>query len=327
MNNPNPTITAMNNEYYDLQYIKAIPIDDYLHACGIEPVKRYYGYALYHAPYREDPDASMKVDCRQNLWHDYGTSQGGSIIDLVMRMQGCNAYEAMAHLAKGKVTTLASSSFHREAHTEQIRGEQRPSNARRILFISEALPLHLQNYLQEVRKIDPAVASPYLRHIRYEVGGREYSAIGFPNQSGGYELRDDKTFKGTIAPKDISVIAGDANNAPYCIFEGVMDFLSYLTLKGKEIVPCLVLNSVSNLSRAIAYLHENGIDSVRAFLDNDEAGRQALQSLQSAGIKVEDMSRHYGGYKDLNEYHVSRQKAMEQKQKKLLSVVKRGFRR
>src|SRR3712207_8983230 len=28
MNNPNPTITAMNNEYYDLQYIKAIPIAD-----------------------------------------------------------------------------------------------------------------------------------------------------------------------------------------------------------------------------------------------------------------------------------------------------------
>ena len=34
-NKPNPTITAMNNEYYDLQYIKAIPIADYLHACGM----------------------------------------------------------------------------------------------------------------------------------------------------------------------------------------------------------------------------------------------------------------------------------------------------
>ena len=59
-------------------------------------------------------------------------------------------------------------------------------------------------YLREVRKIDLAVASGYLRHIHYEVGGREYSAIGFPNRSGGYELRDDNAFKGTIAPKDIS---------------------------------------------------------------------------------------------------------------------------
>lgn len=324
MNNPNPTITAMNNEYYDLQYIKAIPIGDYLHACGIEPAKRYNGYALYHAPYREDPNASLKVDFRQNLWHDYGTSQGGSIIDLVMQMQGCSAYEAMAHLAKGKAITLAFSSFHRETHTGQIRGEQRPSNVRHILFISEELPQYLQNYLREVRRIDLAVASPYLRHIRYEVGGREYSAIGFANRAGGYELRDDKTFKGTIAPKDISVVAGKANNAPLCIFEGFIDFLSYLTMKGKEsISPSIVLNSVSNLPRAIAYLCENGILSVRAFFDNDEAGRQALQSIQSSGIKVEDMSRHYARYKDLNEYHVAQRTELKQ----VIPPRKRGLRR
>lgn len=124
-----------------------------------------------------------------------------------------------------------------------------------------------------MRKIDLAVASPYLRHIRYEVGGREYSAIGFANRAGGYELRDDRDFKGTIAPKDISVIAGETHNAPLCIFEGFMDSLSYLTMKGKEhISPSIVLNSVSNIHRAVAYLHENGIDSVRAFLDNDQAG-------------------------------------------------------
>ena len=196
----------MKSRFYDLQYIKAIPIADYLHACGIKPAKRYNGYALYHAPYREDSNASLKVDFRQNLWHDYGTSQGGSIIDLVMKMRGCSAYEAIAHLVEGKATTLAPSFFHREAHIGQRRDEQRPNNTRRILSINEALPLHLQSYLREVRKIDLAVASPYLRHVRYEVGGREYSAIGFPNRAGGYELRDDKTFKGTIAPKDISLI-------------------------------------------------------------------------------------------------------------------------
>lgn len=182
----------------------------------------------------------------------------------------------------------------------------------------------MQNYLQEVRKIDLAVASPYLRHIRYEVGGREYSAIGFANQTGGYELRDDKTFKGTIAPKDISVIAGQANNAPHCIFEGFMDFLSLLTMKGKEAIsPSIVLNSVSNIHRAVAYLHENGIDSVRAFLDNDPAGRKALQTLCSAGFKVEDMSRHYSRYKDLNEYHVAQRTG----QKQVIPPRKRGLRR
>ena len=49
----------MKSRFYDLQYIKAIPIADYLHACGIKPAKHYNGYALYHAPYREDPNAAV----------------------------------------------------------------------------------------------------------------------------------------------------------------------------------------------------------------------------------------------------------------------------
>ena len=165
-------------------------------------------------------------------------------------------------------------------------------------------------------------ARSYLRHIRYEVGGREYSAIGFRNHAGGYELRDDKTFKGAIAPKDISLIKRDASEK-LCLFEGFMDFLSYLTMKGKETAPCLVLNSVSNLPRAIAYLHEKGIDSVRAFLDNDQAGRKALQTLCSAGIKVEDMSRHYSRYKDLNDYHVAQRTELKQ----VIPPRKRGLKR
>ncbi|KGI21489.1 toprim domain-containing protein [Hoylesella timonensis] len=310
----------MNNEYYILQNIKNIPIADYLHARGIQPVKKYGSYALYNAPYREDHNASMKVDFARNLWFDFGLGKGGSIIDLVMLLQGCNAHEAISHLAGNNL------SFHSATPPKEKVAALSPS-ARHILGISEELPPHLQRYLQEERKIDLSLAKPYLRSVCYEVGGRTYIAIGFANRAGGYELRDDKTFKGTIAPKDISVIAGDANNVPHCIFEGFMDFLSYLTMKGKEIAPCIVLNSVSNVHRAVTYIREHHIDCVRAFLDNDEAGRRAMQVLQSAGMSAEDMSRHYGGYKDLNEYHVSRQKAMEQKQKKPLSVVKRGFRR
>ncbi len=320
MNNPNPTITAMNNEYYILQNIKNIPIADYLHARGIQPVKKYGSYALYNTPYREDHNASMKVDFARNLWFDFGLGKGGSIIDLVMLLQGGNAHEAISHLAGNNL------SFHSATPPKEKVAALSPS-ARHILGISEELPPHLQRYLQEERKIDLSLAKPYLRSVCYEVGGRTYIAIGFANRAGGYELRDDKTFKGTIAPKDISVIAGDANNVPHCIFEGFMDFLSYLTMKGKEIAPSLVLNSVSNIHRAVTYLREHHIGCVRAFLDNDEAGRRAMQVLQSAGMSAEDMSRHYGGYKDLNEYHVSRQKAMEQKQKKTQSVVKRGFRR
>ena len=73
MNTNNPKTIAMNNEYYYLQHLKAIPIAEYLHTTyGVEPAKRYNGYTLYHAPYREDFNASMKVDFRENLWYGYG---------------------------------------------------------------------------------------------------------------------------------------------------------------------------------------------------------------------------------------------------------------
>lgn len=310
----------MKSRYYNLIY--QMPIAEYLHPCGIKPAKRYNGYALYHAPYREDFNASMKVDFRENLWHDYGTGQGGSIIDLVMRMQGCSAYEAMAHLAEGKATILAPSSFLHEAHIEQRRDKQRPNNTRRILSINEELPLSLQSYLREIRKVDLVVASGYLRHIHYEVGRREYSAIGFANCAGGYEVRDGKTFKGTTALKDIRLIQGNTSEMP-CLFEGFMDFLSLLTINGKETAPCLVLNSVSNISRAIAYLHEQDLDSVRAFLDNDPVGRQALLTIQSSDVTVEDMSRHYARHKDLNEFLVAQREVQKQK----IAPRKRGLRR
>lgn len=124
------------------------------------------------------------------------------------------------------------------------------------------------------------------------------------------------------------MISREANNVPLYIVKDFMDAFSYLIKKGQEIAPNLVLISVSNIHRAVMHCREHRIAYVRAFLDNDEAGRQAMRALQSAGMGVEDMSRHYGRYKDFNEYRVSRQKAMEQKQKRPpLSVVKRGFRR
>ena len=171
----------------------------------------------------------------------------------------------------------------------------------------------VQEYLKKERRIDLEKATPFLKCISYEVRGRRYEAIGFANSSGGYELRDDKTFKGTIAPKDITPIFEDKAQ-PVCLFEGFMDFLSFLSMKGEVTNQCLVMNSVSNVARSIHYLNKRNITSVRAFLDNDDAGRKAVQEFVNTGFKVEDMAVYYRDFKDLNEFHVSR---VREQQKKL----------
>ena len=135
-------------------------------------------------------------------------------------------------------------------------------------------------------------------------------SVAFP---GGYELRDNHLFKGTIAPKDITPIFEDKAQ-PVCLFEGFMDFLSFLSMKEEVTNQCLVMNSVSNVVRSIHYLNKRNITSVRAFLDNDDAGRKAVQEFVNTGFKVEDMAVYYRDFKDLNEFHVSR---VREQQKKL----------
>lgn len=286
----------------DLSLIKRYSIVEYLERKGIRPVRRKPAYAMYRSPLREETHPSFKVDREKNLWIDYAEGRGGSIIDLCMRLEDCTFSEAICRLRQN-VSGNTAHSYSSPKRETSISPNQREnvtaSGTRRLTSISDTMPPHLQEYLTKERCIDLKKATPFLKCISYEVRGRRYEAIGFANSSGGYELRDNNTFKGTIAPKDITPIFEDRAQ-PVCLFEGFMDFLSFLSMKGEVTNQCLVMNSVSNVARSIHYLDERNITSVRAFLDNDDAGRKAVQEFVNAGFKVEDMSVHYRNNKDLN---------------------------
>ena len=300
----------------DLSRIKRYPIVEYLERKGVKPVRRTAAYALYCSPLREETHPSFKVDTEKNLWIDYGEGRGGSIIDLCMRMEGCTLSEAIRRLGQNAPVN-DTYSFLNDFVPNNSQPVMAVNGARRLIEISDTLPPHLQEYLTKERCIDLEKAMPFLKCVSYEVRGQRYQAIGFANRSGGYELRDDKTFKGTIAPKDITPIFTDRAE-PVCIFEGFMDFLSFLSMKEEITNHCLVMNSVSNVARTIRYLNDRHLTHIRAFLDNDEAGRRTVQDFIKAGFHVEDMNIHFQDFKDLNDFHVSRvreqqkQKAQEQ---------------
>jgi len=296
----------------DLSRIKRYPIVEYLERKGIKPVRKTPTYAMYRSPLREETHPSFKVDTEKNLWIDYAEGRGGSIIDLCMRMEGCTLSEAIRRLGQN-ASDNGTSSFLNDFVPNNSQPVMAVNGARRLIEISDTLPPHLQDYLTKERCINLEKAMPFLKCISYEVRSRLYQAIGFANLSGGYELRDDKTFKGTIAPKDITPIFTDRTE-PVCIFEGFMDFLSFLSMKEEITNHCLVMNSVSNVARTIRYLNDRHLTHIRAFLDNDEAGRRTVQDFIKAGFHVEDMNIHYKDFKDLNEYHVSRVRE-QQKQK------------
>ena len=192
----------------DFSRIKRYPIVEYLERKGVKPVRSTAAYALYCSPLREETHPSFKVDTEKNLWIDYAEGRGGSIIDLCMRLEGCTLSEAIHRLGQTAPADTAYSSRNDFA-PNNFQPVMAANEARRLISISDTLPPHLQEYLTKVRCINLENAEPFLKCISYEVRGRCYQAIAFANLSGEYELRDNGSFKGTIAPKDITPILTD----------------------------------------------------------------------------------------------------------------------
>lgn len=270
-----------------LQDIKKVSIREYLGQIGINPTKENGRYGMYHSPFREDNDASLKVDYNQNLWIDYGTGEGGSIIDLVSRIEKCSIGEAIKKLDD------KSFSFHGNSF---VPAQQEP--VIRIEKIQPIENLALVAYLKE-RGIDRDIAKQHCSEIHYSIADKPYFAVGFRNDAGGYELRN-KYFKGSSSPKSITTINNGSDTV--MMFEGFMDFLSYLSLKqnASPAIDSTILNSIANLPKAIPFLQTH--QTIHAFLDNDEAGKRAVKSLSPICKEVIDQSAFYRDHKDLNDY-------------------------
>ena len=274
----------------DAKAINKFPIRDYLAARGIHPARDRGYYGLYHSPLREDHTPSMKVNYDKNLWIDYGTGEGGTLIDLVMQMERCDAGEAMRRLER-HIGGMSVSSFIGKNPTSQ-----RPHS----IVVEKVRPLEslaLLDYLTE-RSIDLAAARAHCSEVHYHVAGKSYFAVGFRNDVGGWELRN-RYFK-CCTSKAPTTRRGDY---PTClVFEGFMDYLSYLTLKRdpNPLHDAVVLNSVTNLAKALPFIASH--ERVYTYLDNDEAGRKATAELKKACRNLSDQSVHYRLHNDLNDY-------------------------
>lgn len=153
------------------------------------------------------------------------------------------------------------------------------------------------------RGIPADIAARECVEVHYRMRGRWYFGVGFRNRRGAVEIRN-AYFKGSTSPKDITHIrhtGGDSGLSTVLVFEGFMDYLSYLALKrGRPVPDCVVLNSVSNLSKAAEIL--KGYGHVCCFLDNDATGKCATEEIGRICAKVSDKSVHYLPHKDLNEF-------------------------
>lgn len=272
--------------------IKKISLVEFLNQLGYQPTGRDSKGLWFYAPYRSERKPSFHVNPRRNLWFDFGTGAGGDIFSLAGEMSGETDFLRQADYIAKKMRLPVAKPYKPTTFVEEPTFEN--------VEVSRLESPVLLRYLAD-RGITKEIAQRYCVQVDYELHGKRYYAVGFPNNDDGLELRNP-FFKGSYPPKHITLIAN--GNARCNLFEGFIDFLSAERLGYNDGLDTIVLNSVSNLQKAIPALGDYTV--IQCYLDNDTAGRAALARLRREfGDKVMDKSALYPNHKDLNDYLMS----------------------
>jgi hypothetical protein len=273
--------------------INQINTEELLRYFQIEPARRTGLELLYRAPYRNDNEPSMSVNFEKMVWIDYATGQGGSNIDLLLLIYNVKSVSEVLKRFNNEYSKV---------QLPIVTIEKKSESTNQLDLVKELENKRLIRYAQS-RGIDYELAKLYLKEVHYSNRNGRFFSIGFMNDCGGYELRNG-VMKNPIClgKKSITTVNKGSNNV--LIFEGFFDFLSHLQLQKLTLSESvIVLNSVSQLSKAISYLNENRELKINLYLDNDLAGKKASNELKNLfEERVFNRSVQYEKYKDLNEF-------------------------
>jgi len=301
---------------------KQIPLAKILEWLGYSPHHEARDDVWYFSPFRKESEASFKIDTRQNVWFDYGEGAGGNGLDFINYLHhgrkcidGSDVSFALDKLTELTGEYKASRDYQTPdlfARPASTGSPQKSESTLEVVKVRGLKNEALIGYLRE-RNISERNAHLHVREIYYKRSGKHYFALAFPNDSGGYELRN-KYFKGVHGSKDISIIRkknfanqkkNEGGGQAVTVFEGFMDFLSALEYYGKPITtPVIVLNSVAMKDRAIEAIRDMQVSKVYLYLDRDDSGRELSGYFQQRlqGMTIVDNSVLYAEHKDFNEF-------------------------
>lgn len=300
-----------------IERVKQTLITDYLQSIGIAPVATSGHQLVYSSPIVNEKTPSFFVEPKKNVFNDFASGQKGDVVRLVRLIEQLSFFDALNRLeslksvncnmndmCNGRVSDVnmtfqtrandvATSSF-------SFSGENSlPDNLKTIITKIQTLsnPALIQ-YIKH-RGISIELANLYLKEVHFINNGKQYFAIGFPNNGNGYELRS-VNFKSKTA-NGISVF--EKHTDTLNLFEGFFDFLSALQYYNTYTLryTTIVLNSTSNLSLVYPYL-KNRL-AINCFLDNDKGGQQAVNQLLTKQYPVINQSEIlHPKSKDFNDY-------------------------
>ena len=312
-----------------------ISLIDYISFLGHQPQKIRGEDYWYLSPLREERDPSFKVNRKKNVWYDHGTGKGGTLIDFGTLYHACSTSHFLQKLSlfsfhphasllttggtteraeKGKELskqereTTEKIPVHRHTQTGKEMKGSAPEPA--LIVIAAKSPVtdpRLCRYAA-TRKIPDDVLNRYCKEVFFFLIEKRYTAIGFANGEGGWELRNEH-FQAASSPKAVTYL-NNGNSDTIRVFEGFFDFLSYQTLLKEGKLPkeeqtkgsdYLILNSLSFFQKSLQLMEKR--DKVELYLDRDYAGKKCTKEALKLPDRFLDRSTLYRGFKDLSEWH------------------------
>lgn len=302
----------------NIKQAKSIQISMLLDKLGLQPSKSpsqtNKHEIWYLSPFRAEKTPSFHLNVAKNIWFDFGMGKGGDVLGFVSSFLESSGE---SHTVVDSLRWLRNMAggLKIEPIERNLPSDHQPTEGAWVIKKSKPLAHKALIQYLESRGIDKQVGQDHLRevHVQNTATQKGYFALGFPNEEGGFEVRN-QFFKGTVKPKAISFVRG-AKPKPETVhvFEGFMDYLTAITqLKTKMLSgDALILNSLSCLSQAWPYIKGYGYRTLYSWLDNDSSGERATKALaefvkSEEGLVHVAMNKLYLPHKDVNACHVHR---------------------
>ncbi|MDN3657071.1 toprim domain-containing protein [Ferruginibacter paludis] len=291
----------MKTNHLSINEIKQLDMVAYLEKLGYQPQTIKGNDYWYLSPLRTESVASFKINRELNAWYDHGMGKGGNLVDFGILYHNCSVQDFIEKVSSGIFL------FHQQPDNKKDIKTEEQSNKIQIT-LDKAIEHPALLYYLTHRGIPREIALQYCREVHYELNDKNYYAIGFRNNAGGYELRN-AFFKGSSSPKDATLIQ-TPGALSLTVLEGFFSFLSWQTFFGKQQLATdfLVLNSLALMDKN-SLLVQN-YPATNLLLDNDAAGDKATVKMLALNPSISDGRKIYQGYKDLNQLLTEKNKQL-----------------
>lgn len=275
---------------------------DLLCRLGYRPHKKIGGEHYYFSMLREPEETpSFSVNDKSGCWYDHRLGKGGNVVDFgLLYWQGCTFPEVLE-----KITNETGGATVNYQRQQVVKEPSYKILAIKDLGANKAIAEYLQSrgvWLE---------AQGRLMEIYYYVEDEQkhrmnFFAAGWQNELGAWEVRNIN-FKGCLGHKAISFIPGEKKSL--VVFEGFINYLSWLAENRLAANSVLVLNSLSLLQAGIE--KAKSFDTVATYFDNDPSGHEATLTFKKAVPQAQDQSSVYEGYNDYNDKLVAANNSFE----------------